>query len=250
MKSLRVRRTRIGLISALTIVLLVAVGALAWAHTVFMGEREASLTVWRDDGIAVRSDDSRIVMSPVSDTTDEGLVFLPGARVDPYAYLAKLSGLVENGITVVITKPTLNIALADQRQLDDFTNGIAGVSHWLVGGHSLGGVRACMLAPDSDGLVLFGSYCSTDLSTSPIPVLSLAGANDGLSTPQKIADALNLLPPHATFIEIEGANHASFGDYGVQPGDGEMTTTDAAVRTAITAAVLEFIEKNENSDSA
>lgn len=86
-----------------------------------------------------------------------------------------------------------------------------------MGGHSLGGVRACQLAADADALVLFGSYCATDLSKSDLAVLSLAGSEDGLSTPEKIDDARDQLPADAEMIEIEGASHASFGDYGAQP---------------------------------
>ena len=48
-------------------------------------------------------------------------------------------------------------------------------------------------------------------------------------------------PPDATFVEIAGANHASFGDYGVQPGDGEATATSDEVRDEITAQVDAFL---------
>ncbi|WP_454141933.1 alpha/beta hydrolase [Microbacterium lacticum] len=74
--------------------------------------------------------------------------------------------------------------------------------------------------------MLFASYCANDLSGSALPVLSLAGSEDGLSTPQMIADARHLLPADATMIEIPGASHAShasFGDYGAHPGDGTPT---------------------------
>jgi pimeloyl-ACP methyl ester carboxylesterase len=91
--------------------------------------------------------------------------------------------------------------------------------------------------PDVDGLVLFGSYCASDLGTSGLPVLSISGSDDGLSTPEKIAAAKNLLPDDADFVEIDGANHASFGDYGVQPGDGTASIDSAQARDAITAAL-------------
>lgn len=68
-------------------------------------------------------------------------------------------------------------------------------------------------------------------------MLSLAGAEDGLSTPQKIADARHLLPADATMVEIPGASHASFGDYGPQAGDGTPTATDAEVRSVVTEQV-------------
>ncbi|SEC54661.1 Alpha/beta hydrolase family protein [Paramicrobacterium humi] len=242
MRSLVWHRARLAAAWTLTVVLLVVIIALAWAHTVHMGERSAALEAWRNDAITISADDARIIMTPANGTTHEGLVFVPGARVDPYAYLAKLAGVAENGVTVIITKPVLNIALADQRPLSAFTAGIPGIDRWFVGGHSLGGVRACTLAADADGLILFGSYCATDVSATTVPVLSISASNDGLSTSQKIADARHLLPANARFVEIEGANHASFGDYGDQPGDGTATVGDDDVRSQITEAVLAFIE--------
>ena len=94
-------------------------------------------------------------------------------------------------------------------------------------------MRACQLASNAGALVLFASYCANDLSGSALPVLGLAGSEDGLSTPQKIADARHLLPADATMVEIPGASHASFGDYGPQPGDGTPTATDAEVEAVV-----------------
>jgi dienelactone hydrolase len=147
-----------------------------------------------------------------------------------------LSGIAEDGTTVVITKPTLNLAIADSRPLETFTDDAPDIDGWVVGGHSLGGVKACELATDDSvvGLLLFGSYCASDLSDSPLAVLSFVGENDGLSTPEKIADAMGNLPDTATVVEIPGANHANFGNYGAQPGDGESTANDTEVQRIIT----------------
>jgi hypothetical protein len=224
---------------ALAVVVLVILGVLAglvWAHTVMAGDRSAALDVWRNDAITVTSTEEAIILAPSDGDSTTGLVFVPGAKVDPYAYMYKLSGIVEDGTTVVITKPTLNLAIADLRPLDAFTSAASGVDQWFVGGHSLGGVKACQYAADNEtiGLVLFGSYCSSDLSDSGLPVLSFVGENDGLSTPEKIADAAGTLPDDAVTVEIPGANHADFGDYGVQPGDGESEANESEVRQTIT----------------
>ncbi|MFF2494255.1 alpha/beta hydrolase [Agromyces sp. NPDC058064] len=241
------RLVRILLAVASVIVLFVVV-FLVYAHTVMQGERPEALEAWRDDAVEITSDEVGIVIEPVEGATGEGLVFIPGAKVDPYAYLYKLSGVAEaSGLTVVITKPTLNLAFFDQRPLSTFTDLAPDVENWLVGGHSLGGVRACQMAAAGEGggpvagLVLFGSYCANDLSDSGLAVLSISGSNDGLSTPEKIEAAAHLLPSDAEFVELEGVNHADFGDYGVQPGDGVSTRDDAEVRREIAAAVAEFL---------
>ena len=215
---------------------LLVVVALVWAHTVMAGDRTAALEAWTNDAISITDTGHSVILSPTSGAIEQGLVFVPGAKVDPYAYLYKLSGIAEQGTTVVITKPTLNLALADLRPLDTFTADVPGIDSWLVGGHSLGGVKACQYATDDsvDGLVLFGSYCASDLSNSGLPVLSFVAENDGLSTPEKIADAMGNLPRTGTVVEIPGANHANFGNYGEQPGDGVSTADDSTVQRMIT----------------
>ena len=233
---------RTTLIWIVAVLLVIVVGFLTWTQIVMLGERPAALKAWRNDAIAIRSTDHSIVMTPTDGGDGSGLVFIPGAKVDPYAYLYKLSGIAAGGTTVVITKPTLNLAFFDTRPLSTWTADAPDVTDWFVGGHSLGGVRACMLADDPAvrGIVLFGSYCANDLSKTRLGALSIGGTHDGLSTPAKIKDAAPLLPPNAVFVEIAGANHAAFGDYGVQPGDGEATITSRQMRADITKAWSAF----------
>lgn len=233
---------RIGVVASwvAAVLVLVVVGFLGWANTPMMGERPAAIAAWTNPSVQIRDAGDAVVMAPTGDASGEGLVFIPGALVDPYAYLYKLSGAVaETGLTVVITKPTLNLAFFDTRPLSAFTSLAPGVTDWAVGGHSLGGVRACQLADDKavSRLILFGSYCANDLSTSNLAVISIGGENDGLSTPAKIRDAAHLLPSDATFVEVPGMTHAQFGDYGLQPGDGTATISDRKARDAITAAL-------------
>jgi pimeloyl-ACP methyl ester carboxylesterase len=79
------------------------------------------------------------------------------------------------------------------------------------------------------------------MSDSNMPVLSLSGEKDGLSTPDAIVASRPNLPSATTFIEIPGANHASFGDYGIQFGDGVATASLANAHAAITKATLDFV---------
>lgn len=244
----RAGRLKSILIGILCAALVVVLGFVVWTQIVMQGTRPAALAVWEDPAVSITDVGDAVVLAPTADAerpaSGTGLVFIPGAKVDPYAYLYKLSGVVEEaGVTVVITKPTLNLAFFDQRPLETFTAAAPDVDTWFVGGHSLGGVRACQLAEDPavTGLVLFGSYCANDLSGSALEVLSLAGSDDGLSTPEKVADARVRLPADATMVEIDGANHASFGDYGVQPGDGSATISSDEARSEITRDLVELL---------
>ncbi|WP_029260568.1 MULTISPECIES: alpha/beta hydrolase [unclassified Microbacterium] len=228
---------------SVAIVLVVAVGGvLAWTQIgVMAAEPEPLASVRENPAITVTDADQGIVLAPADGRSDLGLVFIPGAKVDPWAYAAILQGLAEEGVTVVITRPWLNLAFFDPRGLDAFTSAAPDVDVWGVGGHSLGGVRACQLADDADALVLFASYCANDLSGSGLPVLSLSGSEDGLSTPEKIADARDQLPADADMVEIEGASHASFGDYGPQDGDGTPTISRDEMHAEVTRLTDEFL---------
>ncbi|TFB92743.1 alpha/beta hydrolase [Cryobacterium sp. HLT2-28] len=238
------RRVRLIGWAALASFVLAIVVFLVRANTVRTVDRGAADRVFGNPAVSVTDTANAVVIAPKTGASGVGLVFVPGARVDPYAYLYKLAGTVEEtGLTVVITKPVLNLAILDLRPLDTFTTVAPGVTTWLVGGHSLGGVRACLYAdqPQVAGLVLFGSYCAAPLARDDLPVLSLTGSADALSTPAKIADTAGLLPATARFVEIPGANHARFGDYGVEVGDGIATASTDAVAAAITRNLTAFL---------
>ena len=229
---------------SLTAFALVVIVFLAWANTVRVADRAAADEVFANPDVTVTDTATSVVLAPAGGAGETGLVFFPGARVDPYAYLYKLAGTVETtGLTVVIAKPVLNLAILDQRPLSTFTDAAPGVTTWFLGGHSVGGVRACLLAdhPDVAGLVLFGSYCAAAPERADLRVLSLSGSADGLSTPEKIADSADLLPSDTRFVELEGANHARFGDYGTENGDGVATRSTEAVATEITRELSDFL---------
>jgi pimeloyl-ACP methyl ester carboxylesterase len=240
----RVRRiVRVGLLAVAGILLAAVVGILVWSQVGVMDAEAGPLNAVRsDERIAMSEVGGSLVLEPAAGPGQVGLVFVPGAKVQAEAYAAILADVVaDDDVTVVITRPWLNLAFFDPRPLSSFTDLVPGIETWLVGGHSLGGVRACQLATNADGLVLFAAYCATDLSASALPVLSLSGSEDGLTTPQKVDDNRDLLPAGATFVEIAGASHASFGDYGPQAGDGTPSISTADMRSEVTEAVSDLV---------
>jgi pimeloyl-ACP methyl ester carboxylesterase len=236
-------RRRTAWLSIGVALVLATLALLAYGSTPSPAEAGPLASVQADTGIHFSESGDAVVMTPASGATGVGLVFLAGAHIDASAYAYPLSGLVDDGITVVIARPVLSFAILEFRPLRTFTGLAPGISTWYVGGHSLGGVRACQYAKDDysvAGLVLLGSYCAADLSHSSIPVLSIGGSRDGLSTPASIRTAAHLLPDTTTFVEIAGADHASFGSYGPQAGDNPATTAPSSVRSQLTTDILEF----------
>lgn len=93
-------------------------------------------------------------------------------------------------------------------------------------------------------LVLLASYCSLgDLSgRDDLAALSITGSRDGVLREDAALDARDLLPSDATYVELEGVNHAQFGDYGAQPGDDEAAISDVAAHAEIAATIVDALE--------
>lgn len=174
-----------------------------------------------------------------------GLVFLPGALVDPRAYLPLLRPLAERGVRVVVPAPPFGLAFADPSAVSRAVTARPETRTWVVGGHSLGGVAAASAVdvPGMRGLLLWASYPAGDLSSAPVAVLSLSGERDGLTTPDDIARTRPLLPPGTRFVQIPGGTHAFFGDYGVQRGDGEPGADREDVARRIVDETVHFVQE-------
>ncbi|WAB82947.1 alpha/beta hydrolase [Microcella daejeonensis] len=243
------RRIRAAGFLALTALVAVLLVFLAWAHAVAQGERPAAIAAFDDERIRIETVAEGFLMTPATAAAEVGVIMIPGARVDPYAYMDKLRDVVAGGAPVLIIRPAINLAIADQRDLDALIGGVDAAERWVVAGHSLGGTRACLVAAGAErdgddrlaGLLLLGSYCANDLSSTALPALSISAENDGLSTREDIAARADALPAGARLVEIPGANHASFGDYGVQAGDGPVTASDDEVRTVLTGEIARLL---------
>lgn len=234
-----------------------AVGAVGWLVVVwwlrpFSAQEPALAAMESDAAVIVTESATRIVLTPTGVTSDVGVFFQPGAKVEARAYAAVLRPLAEAGHTVVIPKQPLGIAFLSTRAFESVQSTTPGVSQWVVAGHSLGGTVAAMeaqghgAAADAGhpvvGLLLHASYPAGDLSSmAGVSVLSIHGTNDGLATPDDIEDSRANLPPSAEFVAVEGGVHAYFGDYGPQPGDGQSTISHDEARTQISNASVGFV---------
>lgn len=73
---------------------------------------------------------------------------------------------------------------------------------------------------DPDG-ALARAYSTADLSDDGVTVLSVTGDSDGVLDRRAAADNGGNLGEGARELVIPGGNHAQFGSYGPQDGDGE-----------------------------
>jgi pimeloyl-ACP methyl ester carboxylesterase len=207
----------------------------------------------QSSGITVTEDPNRLELR-AQKSSGTGLIFYPGARVDPDAYAPVLSAVAQAGYEVFIVKMPLNLAVLGPTRADEIIAANPNIKRWAIAGHSLGGAMACSYVNNSDAknssriktLVFWAAYCaeSFDLSkNTDLRVTSISGSNDGIATSQK-QDASRIYAPSSTkYVVIEGMNHAQFGDYGPQDGDKPATLENAEATRQLVAATLEALRE-------
>ena len=96
-------------------------------------------------------------------------------------------------------------------------------AHWYIGGHSLGGVIAASYAAKHsdrfEGVILLASYSTAGLDDSLTTILIYGSEDQVLNREEYEENLVNVPASHIEQI-LEGGNHAQFGSYGAQTGDG------------------------------
>lgn len=189
-----------------------------------------------------------------------GLIFFPGALVDPTAYAPLARAVAAAGYSVVVVELPRRGAFggADDPDLlgraQDHMRRAGGPRRWVIAGHSRGAVVASSLAalqaPGVVGLVLIGTTHprDMDLSALRIPVTKIVGTNDGIAPERKSEANRHLLPSATRWVRIEGGNHSQFGWYGFQPGDHFAGIAAGQQRALMVAEVLEMLAARDSAE--
>lgn len=195
----------------------------------------------------VESDGEGLIFQPES-PNGKGVILYQGAKVEKEAYAYLGQSLSEQGFVVSIPQLPLNFGILGSGTADAVIEEHPEVEEWFIGGHSLGGVAASFYAEDPSpklaGLYFLGSYPASDFSESGLPMLSIYGEQDGLSTIENVEGSRELFSDDSVFVEIEGGNHAQFGLYGEQKGDNPAGITPIEQQDQVVAALTEWINKN------
>ncbi len=201
---------------------------------------ETDLSAFASDAaVAVTKEKGRIVFAPRE--ADRGFIFYPGGRVSHQAYAPLMRALAEEGWLCVLLEMPFDLAVLDANAAEGIPALYPQIEMWAIGGHSLGGAIAANHAagqPDSyDALVLLAAYATKDLSESGLQAVSLYGENDGVLRMDKVEACRGNLPQDSVEIVIPGGNHALFGDYGRQKGDGEASISMQEQLAAVAEAM-------------
>lgn len=202
-------------------------------------------------GVTTRSARHALILEPADGLVRApGLLFYPGARVRAEAYVELLARVARTGRRVVIVRPPLDFAILAPRRGERVLRelGEAGRGVWVADGHSLGGVVAAAAVRRDPArfvaLALLASYPAANgsLADRAVRVLSLYADHDGLAPPEEIRSRDGLLPSDARYVLIRGGNHAGFGSYGPQKGDGVATIPRSEQQETSAAEILRLLE--------
>jgi Alpha/beta hydrolase family len=234
------KRALVRILAALGILIaLAAIGFVVWGSTPQAASDEALQALVSDSYVRVETA-PWITFTPAEGSPPAGFIVYPGGHVDPRAYAPLARRIAAQGYRVVIVPMPMALAVLAPDEALDVMAANPMIPGWVIGGHSLGGAMAARFAythpEDVDGLVLWAAYPAStdDLSDYDLAVTSIFGTLDGLATSDKIEASRPLLPPDTQWVPIEGGNHAQFGDYGAQAGDGVATipATEQQAQTA------------------
>lgn len=193
-----------------------------WANDSYKPQELAENALVSDSSVQVNVG-KFISFTPKNVKPTKGFIFYPGAKVEPEAYAPLCKEIASKGYEVVIVKMPLNLAILSYKKGESVIDEYNNIETWVIGGHSLGGTMAAKLASENnmiDGVVLLASYPMGDeLKDMSKEVISIWGSKDGVVNFENLINSKEKLPVDTTYVEIEGANHAQFGDYGEQKGD-------------------------------
>lgn len=232
------------------IVILCIAGILAAAFGLYVSDyyhaNDAALAAMADsDTISIqKNQDSSVTFTP-SKSSDIGVIFYPGGKVENTAYAPLLRKYAEKGITCELLKMPFNLAVFDINAADRINRNK--VTHWYIAGHSLGGAMAAVYASkhaeELDGLILLGAYSTEDLSDTNLKVILIDGSNDQIINQKRAEESLSNYPDSTYSFTIEGGNHSQFGSYGHQKGDGVSTITADEQWDETVEDTLEIMQK-------
>lgn len=98
--------------------------------------------------------------------------------------------------------------------------------------------------PNLDGVILFAAYPMKKLDDS-LQELSIYGSEDRILNRQALRQGREYAPADFTEYVIRGGNHAGFGNYGFQKGDGEATISAEDQQKEAVRAVMNFVSARE-----
>ena len=237
MKTKPISRRRKWLVAGgiLLLILAILTGAFFWYVSDYYRAEDVALEVMaQGSGITVQ--DNLTILSSTY-PTDTAIIFYPGAKVEAEEYLPLLDRVRQTGVNCILVHMPFNMAIFNADAAEEVISRFPEIQHWYVAGHSMGGAMASKFASDHpdqvDGLILMGAYIYGDYPDEK--TLTIYG-----SLNQSVEDHIDYTE---NIVEIEGGNHAQFGNYGPQKGDPPAEISAEEQQAQTVAAIEAFLSR-------
>lgn len=200
------------------------------------------------DDVVVVTLEPWLTFLPNLNTPKTGFIFYPGGRINPQGYAPLLRVIASEGYLVVVPEMPINMAVLKANIADDIITDYPEIDHWVMGGHSVGGVAAAQYTANNPelihGLAIWASYPaeSTDTSDLDIPVLLIYGSLDERVNDSSVGERKHLLPKDTFYIRIEGGDHHQFGSFETKPDEHHATISRASQQQQIIQATLDLLK--------
>ena len=183
-----------------------------------------------------------------------GFIFYPGGLVDPRSYAPPLRAIAAEGFLTFIVKMPGDLAPLGSNRANTIIadEAYSGITSWILGGHSVGGVFSCAFATTFadrlDGIVLWASYPSETfrIDDKDLEAILIYGTNNPGVNDDEVEMNKPYLPADTTYVRIEGGNHTQFGWYDTSPsliqeGDDFADITREEQQAQIIDATVDFL---------
>lgn len=208
----------------------------------YKAEEEVNNLIKYDESIIVDNSGMIVIYPEIEPESNIGLIFYPGGKVEFEAYIPIFKEISEYGITCILVEMPFNLAVFDVKAADKLYAKFPNIENWYLSGHSLGGAMASSYVEKNydklEGLILLGAY---PINNANISTLAIYGSEDEGLDLSKLGSTENK-------YEIYGGNHAYFGNYGEQDGDGVATISREEQQKISVGLIVEFI-KNIDDDN-
>lgn len=236
-------KRKIVLLSVVVVLLALIIGCAIYVSDYYRADETAVSAMNGTENVTVYAEDNCVVFQPKEPVA--GFIFYPGGKVEHTAYAPLMLELAKHDILCVIVEMPFHLAVLNMNGAKKIPDQFPQIESWYIGGHSLGGSMAASHAAKHtdtyDGLVLLAAYSTAQITD--LSVLSIYGTADGVMNAEKYEKYLGNLPKETVEVVLDGANHAGFGSYGAQDGDGEATISQQEQVERTVQAIVSMIKQ-------
>lgn len=212
------------IITLSTVLIIFVIGFFIWLSNGYSLQENDMKYLQSNSKVEVTVDENYTYFTPKNVNATKGFIFYPGERVDASSYAKLCNNVASYGYRVVAVDMPFNYANFGKNKATKVIEDNPQITKWVIGGDSIGGTVACEYAVNNknvEGIVLISSYPRENISELGFKVLSLWGSKDNVVDYKKLINSKEQLPKDTKYVEIEGANHSQFANYGMYSGDEE-----------------------------